>query len=216
MPKTTKGVSPVTDWLVAHVTYRGDECLIWPHGRSRGYGVLKYEGKTQKAHRVMCRLAHGEPPTPDHEAAHSCGRGDDACIHPDHLSWKTRAENQADRRLHGTTTTSGKRRRLNGKQVEAIRADTTSTNADLAKKHGVTRSAIRKIKLGELWAEIHHTKERAAIIHLLESTGRPMDRLEIVAAPELQNIVSVSDILRKMERNGQIRKIKSGAYRSAA
>ena len=48
----------------------------------------------------MCFLAHGEPPTPDHVAAHSCGKGRDGCVHPKHLRWATSSENALDLSVH--------------------------------------------------------------------------------------------------------------------
>jgi hypothetical protein len=52
----------------------------------------------EAAHRAMCRLIHGNPPTPKHQAAHSCGNGRRGCVHPGHLRWATDAENRAERR----------------------------------------------------------------------------------------------------------------------
>ena len=51
------------------------------------------------AHRVVCALVHGEPSTPDLEAAHSCDNP--PCINPRHLSWLTRAQNIADSYARG-------------------------------------------------------------------------------------------------------------------
>lgn len=51
----------------------------------------------------MCQKAHGDPPSPKHDAAHSCGRGHEGCVNPNHLSWKTKKQNQADRITHGTS-----------------------------------------------------------------------------------------------------------------
>jgi hypothetical protein len=97
MPRVAKGV-PMR-WMLAHVAHEGDECLVWPFAkRSDGYANLC----TGPAYRVMCRLAHGEPPTTKHQAAHSCGRGGRGCINPRHLRWATRKENCADALLHGT------------------------------------------------------------------------------------------------------------------
>lgn len=97
MPRTSKGV-PMA-WLEAHVGYEGEGCLIWPFARrSDGYANLT----TGPAYRVMCRLAHGEPPTSAHQAAHSCGKGKTGCIHPMHLRWATRKQNLADCLTHGT------------------------------------------------------------------------------------------------------------------
>ena len=64
MPKTVKGQSYVKDWINAHVAYAGDDCLIWPFSKNwNGYGhVGAGGGKIVYAHRMMCSLAHGEPP----------------------------------------------------------------------------------------------------------------------------------------------------------
>lgn len=93
----------VQEWMAAHVDHHGDDCLLWPFsGNWNGYGHLGVNGKVCKAHRVMCTLAHGEPPTPKHVAAHSCHNP--PCVNPDHLSWKTPRENLLDRRADGTLT----------------------------------------------------------------------------------------------------------------
>src|SRR5258708_5289386 len=82
--------------------YAGDECVIWPFGKSkRGYGEACIFGKRREALGWMCILAHGEPPTARHQAAHFCGAP--SCVNPRHLRWATHTENQADRAVHGTT-----------------------------------------------------------------------------------------------------------------
>ena len=78
-------------WIKAHVGYQGDDCLPWPFSFDVrvGRGRVLYEGECEWAHRVMCRLAKGEPPTPKHQAAHNCGNGHRRCINPNRLEWKT-------------------------------------------------------------------------------------------------------------------------------
>jgi hypothetical protein len=74
-----------------------DECLIYPFKRyTNGYGGTWVDGIETYAHRHMCKTKHGEPPTPEHEAAHRCGNGKRGCINPNHLRWATHAENMAD------------------------------------------------------------------------------------------------------------------------
>lgn len=83
--------------------YTGDDCVTWPFSTNgMGYGVFAYLGENHYAHRFVCELAHGAPPTDGHQAAHSCGNGHNGCVTPSHLSWKTNSENQLDRREHGT------------------------------------------------------------------------------------------------------------------
>ncbi|MCZ0964602.1 hypothetical protein, partial [Paracoccus benzoatiresistens] len=84
-------------WIDEHARHHGNECLIWPFAAGdRKRGVLTYGGKVMSAPKAMCLAAHGEPPTAKHESAHSCGKGHLGCVHPGHLSWKTRKENRAD------------------------------------------------------------------------------------------------------------------------
>lgn len=88
-------------YLLALIGHVGDECVPWPFARSKaGYGNLG--GKTS-AHRKMCMLAHGDPPSTAHDAAHSCGKGHLGCVNPNHVRWATKRENQLDRNRHGTT-----------------------------------------------------------------------------------------------------------------
>src|SRR5690242_7424471 len=110
-------------WLLEHIHHRGEECLIWPSYRNAlGYAQVWCDGKTQLAHRIMCRLAHGQPPTATHQAAHNCGNGRLACVNPVHLSWKTNSENQKDRRRHGTHRGGrGPRTILSLEQIAEIR-----------------------------------------------------------------------------------------------
>jgi len=95
----TKHGEPARYFREVVLPYDGDECLTWPFGKTpTGYGKLN--GKI--ASRLLCEEANGPPPTPDHDAAHSCGKGHLGCVTKRHLSWKTRAENMADQLMHGT------------------------------------------------------------------------------------------------------------------
>lgn len=85
------------------LAYDGKECLIWPFARANGeYASIHLDGRRQVVSRVVCQEVNGEQPTPDHEAAHSCGNGILGCVAQNHLSWKTPVENQFDRLGHGT------------------------------------------------------------------------------------------------------------------
>jgi hypothetical protein len=149
-----KGTGATFRWLKGHLEYEGDDCLIWPFCRDpgNGYGRLGYNGKPYWAHRFMCELAHGESPTPKHEAAHSCGNGHEGCVNPRHLSWKTRAENQADRYIHNRKPKRAQRYKLTWPDVHAIRAlGRTEKTKDLAARFGVSTGNIRQILIGQTW-----------------------------------------------------------------
>jgi hypothetical protein len=141
--------------LRAHVGHTGDVCLIWPMARDdKGYGLVGYLGTVYKASRLMCILAHGEPPSPMHEAAHSCGNGALGCYHPQHLSWKTGSENQYDSIAHGTfgRKRGAARFKLTETQVAQIKAmQGKKTQRELGPMYGVSPETIGKIFRGQTW-----------------------------------------------------------------
>lgn len=120
-----KGQGQCIAFIREHVSHAGDDCLIWPFSHNgTGYGRLGYEGVGYYAHRMMCELVHGPAPTEAHEVAHSCGNGNGGCVNPRHLSWKTRSENQLDRKKHGTakTNSGGSRGKLSASDKMEILA----------------------------------------------------------------------------------------------
>ncbi len=87
------------------LVYDGTDCLLWPYScNDSGYGRMQFDGRVQIVSRLACEEEHGPAPTPKHDAAHSCGKGHLACVAKRHMSWKTRAENMADKIVHGTSS----------------------------------------------------------------------------------------------------------------
>lgn len=83
------------------LTYDGIECLTWPYSKDdKGYGTLAVNGRTGKVSRFICERFRGPPPTPEHHAAHSCGKGHEACCSRHHVRWATPKENSQERVLH--------------------------------------------------------------------------------------------------------------------
>ncbi len=162
-----RGSGKAVAWLRAHVDYDDEGCLIWPFYRDR-YGHFGHEGEHHYAHRFMCELVNGPPPTPEHQAAHSCGHGEDGCVHPKHLSWKTLGGNMLDKTVHGTNWKRVRARKLTHEQADAIRASTEKPPA-LAKQFGVSESTIRHIRAGRIrtraqWGGSRLTEEQIASI----------------------------------------------------
>lgn len=143
-------------WIAEHANFAGSECLIWPFSRTdSGYPQFKVGGASTLASRVMCAVAHGQPPTPEHQAAHSCGRGNKGCMNPRHLRWATRNENEADKVVHGTLP-RGERQgssRLTSAQVREIRRLAgLATHREIATRYGVSRGHVGRILARGEWA----------------------------------------------------------------
>lgn len=140
-------------WIEAHIEHQGNDCLIWPFScATPGYGQFmpRGSGRIVMAHRYICEAAHGPAPSDTHQAAHSCGNR--RCVNPTHLSWKTRAENQKERDLHGTQNTWGLRGKLQPHQADQIRRlKGVETSIETAAKYGVTESNVRLIQDGVTW-----------------------------------------------------------------
>lgn len=148
-------------WLRNRVAHQGDDCLLWPFSTiPAGYGQLTTritgEKKFTYAHRLMCELAHGTPPTPAHQASHSCHKP--GCVNPKHLSWKTASENMLDKRANGTASRAnswGRKGRFSPDQVAAIKAmKGRATLAAAADQFGCTIKTIRSVQNGVTYADI--------------------------------------------------------------
>lgn len=135
--------------------YDGDECLIWPYSNKGGYGTMNRDGRPVVVSRALCEDVNGPPPTPDHEAAHSCGNGNLGCVTKNHLRWATHKENSEDNIIQGKTY-RGERSphaKLTEAEVIQIFSDLkTLSQREVAKKYGVSMGAINSIKLGRTWA----------------------------------------------------------------
>ncbi|MBZ9659741.1 hypothetical protein LB523_11865 [Mesorhizobium sp. ESP-6-4] len=137
------------------LVYDGDNCLIWPYSRGAdGYGNLNYDGKVKIVSRLVCELVNGEPPTPEHEAAHSCGKGHEGCVAPNHLSWKTAKENALDKICHGTMPRGETHpaSKLSESQVVEIRGlSKTKSHSEIARVYGVDRKTVSLIISRKNW-----------------------------------------------------------------
>lgn len=143
------------EWLQSHRNHQSDECLVWPYSKfQNGYGKIRLNGGIKIASRMMCIEAHGEPPTPLHQAAHSCGSGNLGCVNPRHLRWATVRENQSDRTEHGRDLRGEQNgsSKLTAAQVRRIRKlRGVVRQSDLAAQFGVSQSAIAAIHVGRTW-----------------------------------------------------------------
>lgn len=91
-------------WIAALPRDKG-ECIEWPfgvanNGSGTSYGSVRFEGRAQMASHVVAVVFHAPAPEGKPYAAHRCGNS--LCSRPQHIYWASGAENQADRKLHGT------------------------------------------------------------------------------------------------------------------
>jgi DNA-binding XRE family transcriptional regulator len=115
------------------------------------------ERKLLKVARVVCHAFNGGPEGERNQAAHCDGsRTNDRASN---LRWATNVENISDRAIHGTN--------LNGERhhqskltetsvhlIRAMRAGSSMTNAEIAKRFGVARTTVSGICNNRLWAHL--------------------------------------------------------------
>ena len=138
------------------IPYDGGDCLRWPYATSGdGRARMMIGGRSVGVARYVCAANHGQPPTPEHEAAHLCGKGHEGCVNPNHLVWKTHIENEADKIRHETIN-RGERcgtAKLTKGDVRSIRLRLYEVSANaLAKEYGVSARTIIRIRDKETWA----------------------------------------------------------------
>lgn len=137
------------------VPYAGDDCLTWPFKRGKnGYGHLGVDRRMQLVHRLACEAVNGPPPTPEHQAAHTCGKGRDGCCNPKHLRWATAKENTADKNAHGTMLRGSdngwaKLTEADVRQVRALRGKLSQRK--LAAMFGVSQAHVWRLHHEVSW-----------------------------------------------------------------
>lgn len=146
------------EWLEEHATHDdARKCLLWPFGKDHGhYPSIKMGNRYSNAHREMCRIAHGAPPTESHFAVHSCDNK--RCVNPNHLRWGTPAENvkEAFERGFIPKGENVSRAILTEELVRNARADRKSgmTYAELSRKYGIAKGAIWHAVKGSQWGHV--------------------------------------------------------------
>lgn len=157
-PRGSSAGSPrrfIDELLVLSGTY---ECLKWPFSTfANGYPCVRRSGKTASVISLICEKFHGPAPTPNHEAAHSCGKGHEGCVNPMHLSWKTGEENAADKIKHGTYVCGERQNgaKLTPAAVVVIRSlRGKKTQKEIGAMFGVKQSTVRDIQLYRSWTHV--------------------------------------------------------------
>lgn len=139
------------------LTHDGDECLTWPFAKDgKGYAQIHDAGASQQVSILVCERIYGPRPSDRHQAAHSCGKGHLACCGKNHVSWKTREENEADKIRHGTDSRGERHPNavLTKADVVAIRyAAGKQSQRSVAKQFGISAGHVSDIQRRKKWAE---------------------------------------------------------------
>ena len=127
-------------------------CWEWQAHTVRGYGGIKVDCKTKKAHRVAWELTSGPIPE-DMCVLHKCDNP--LCVNPSHLFLGTQSDNIQDRVSKGRcSATSGEahyRCKLSDEQVAGIRSILDKGymgQRAIGKLYGVSHQYISRLKLG--------------------------------------------------------------------
>ena len=126
-------------------------CWEWAAGKDpKGYGLIFWEGKSHRAHRVSFYLEHGR--WPDADVLHTCDNP--SCVRSDHIFDGTHEENMADMTRRGRVATGLRQgsAKLTSDQVADIRIRRARGEKldSIARLHGVTKSYVSQLAKG-LW-----------------------------------------------------------------
>ena len=132
-----------------------DECWEWQaYHDSNGYGWLSINNASYFAHRIAYFLTYQElTHTLCHTLCHTCDNP--PCCNPMHLVEGSMKDNSHDMVLKGRSARgeTHSRAKLTENDVRQIRSS-TRTNAEEAKRHGVSRPQISCIRSRKYWKHI--------------------------------------------------------------
>lgn len=155
--------SPIlkSDDVLRFIRYLKDKvdlsgCWIWEGMTDKdGYGKFFYKKRTERAHRVSWILFKGEIPE-ELYVCHTCDNR--SCVNPYHLFLGTNQENTKDRDNKERQARGEKQGAslLTSEEVKYIRDNYRRGNGGiLARKFGVSRSAISCITTGKYWRHLN-------------------------------------------------------------
>lgn len=132
-------------------------CWEWTGSRhEQGYGRYRQGDRIAKAHRVSYEIHKG--PIPDGLfVLHRCDNP--ACVNPDHLFLGTHDDNMADMVAKGRARTNKRSGLLNpaakitpAEAEEIRRLRGRATQAQIARRFGVSQQLVSCIQTGKNWA----------------------------------------------------------------
>jgi DNA-binding XRE family transcriptional regulator len=160
----SKRSSPIEARFLARIDKTSSRCGCWEWmgpKNAYGYGILT-SGRTARfaAHRFSFVYHKGSDLPDGLEVMHACDNP--GCVNPAHLHIGTHADNMADCARKGRARPprlpgeSNPRAKLTYDQVAEIRLifrSGSATQADLARRFGVSKSAVQFIVSGQHWKQ---------------------------------------------------------------
>lgn len=150
-PKGALDKRPIEERFWAKVK-KTPTCWLWTGARNNHHYGKFWDGKrVGLAHRYSWSLA-GKP-DPQQFLLHNCDTP--LCVRPSHLRPGNYSDNMRDILLRGR---GHGRSKLNPQKVRALRAmlrPGVNNLAAVAKKFGITESAVGHIKYGRTWTWLH-------------------------------------------------------------
>lgn len=132
-------------------------CWIWlGYIGPNGYGELRADGRTRRAHRISYEIFNGPIPS-GLVVRHRCDNP--PCVNPDHLvigSMKDNTQDMLRRGRHHTTPRLGEDHHkaiLTEEDVRSIRRS-AERHCDLARHYGVDGCTILDIRKGRTWRHV--------------------------------------------------------------
>ena len=136
------------------------DCINWEHSKDKnGYGLLKVDGKTTRAHRAIWEAANSIKIPAGLWVLHKCDNP--SCVNPEHLYVGTPTQNMQDRKDRGRNTgwkgrdqvgMSNSNRKLTLEDVAYIRENRRyGMSKVLAAKYNTSAAYIRRIWSKQVW-----------------------------------------------------------------
>ena len=159
-PSKYKTRQPILErFLKFVVVEEGTGCWLWTGATKghMGYGNFNFDGTSIAAHRASWLMFRGDIPN-GLFVCHHCDVP--TCVNPDHLWLGSAKDNNRDRDAKGRQKTQKGERNWRSKltskavlEIKDLLKDGSWKLSEIAKKYGVSLSAISSIKHGRNWKD---------------------------------------------------------------
>ena len=145
-------------WIAANTTNPGSECILFPWQPDQRQPMISLGGRSQSVGAVSLQLNGSARPYGQHVRHDPAVCNNPRCVNPRHLTWGTRIENMADKKIAGTDRWPSDRvefRKLTADDVQEIRRlidEGELTQHEIGARFGVQGNCVSSIKTGRLWS----------------------------------------------------------------